>query len=59
MRMCWEENTEDRPDFKSLRKILGEISGCEQRTEVRQKMTVNFHRICLKSRTLNKFKLSV
>ena len=58
MRMCWEENSEDRPDFQSLRKILGEISGCEQRTEVRQ-IGVNFHRICLKSHTLNKFKLSV
>ena len=41
MRMCWEENTEDRPDFQSLRKILGEMSGCEQRTEVRQMSAQN------------------
>lgn len=36
MSKCWKENPNDRPDFETLKKILCEILGCEEITQVCQ-----------------------
>ena len=34
MTMCWKENPADRPNFKSLKKIFGEMLDSEQMFKV-------------------------
>ena len=34
MKICWEKNPEDRPDFQSLGETLGEMLEYEEKKEV-------------------------
>lgn len=34
MKICWQKDPEDRPDFQSLGEIFGEMLGYEEKKEV-------------------------